>query len=567
MTARTRARAGSASPSKSKSSSQNGDPPSTKRRKTVKGNQEQGRPRRVAIRTRTVNVNDEDQEDEEEDQDRQESDRDEYASEDGVQHNEAGPSRFVTESLGDAYLLQANTTSKTSDNLLSSVFDQEFTFESYEASLQAFDDLPELAQRRSAFATRLEKLAHTKFDSWLWEMEQGFNVMLHGFGSKRQVLDRFAEKARSRGHVVVVKGYDPESSLVDIASAIEDVIAQESQDMRRTSERSPSKASTKGKSKADTNTLTVATLPSATTVLESRFRKLVVALHNRQTKKVPIYLVVHNIDGPTLRQAKHLVLLALLSAQPSVHLITTVDHIRAGMLFPASMTMTRPHHLSLTTSAPANSISVESLFDVRSFNFVYHACPTFTPYTEEALLSNVLSKLLPSAVFPSLSSSLDPTSASLSQSALHVLASVTDRSRNVFTLLVKLQIDKFDEVDADETERTATAANGGEHVGRINLLPAQGQPAPQVAMRLDQFKTVATDRLLAANQDQVDGLLAEFRDHNIVQGSQVAPVKRTSDADEEGEADEDDDGGEWIWIPMAKPVLEHLLEQIESGAA
>ncbi|KAM0793116.1 hypothetical protein ACM66B_000595 [Microbotryomycetes sp. NB124-2] len=562
MPARARARAANSTPTKSRASSKDGSRPS-KRRKTAADQQPS---RRVAIRTptRTARSHDgqlEDDRDDDDDEDEQldEADDDDDEEEERPQEPQAGSSRFVTESLGDAYLLQANTTSKTSDKLLSDIFDQEFTYKSYADALQAFDDSPQLDTRRTAFATKLDKLAHTKFNSWLWELRQGFSVMLHGFGSKRAVLDRFAHDARSRGHVVVVKGYDPESSLVDIASAVEDILAEESRQTdqssagrRKAGKQSPSK----GMAKAET-VIPTSSLPSSTSVLESRFRKLVVALHNRPAKQAPIYLVVHNIDGPTLRLAKHLTLLALLSAQPSVHLITSVDHVRAGMLFSASMTMTRPHYLS------ANPTSFDSLFDVRSFNFVYHACQTFLPYTEEALVSNTLSKLLPSAVFPSLSSSLDSTSASLSQSALHVLASVTDRSRKVFQLLLKLQVDKFEEEEADQGKGSASEAT--ERKKRVNLLPGQGQPAPLVAIKLDQFKTVATERLLAANQDQVDGLLAEFRDHNIVQGSQIAPVKGDDD-DGDDAGDDEESGGEWIWVPMSKSVLENLLEQIESGA-
>ena len=74
----------------------------------------------------------------------------------------------------------------------------------------------------------------------------------------------------------------------------------------------------------------------------------------------------------------------------------------------------------------------------------------------------------------------------------------------------------------------------------------------------NSFKSTLLDRLLVSHADQVDALLAEFRDHNVVRGSFVAPT-RISEEDE----DEADGEGEWVWIPLAREALKDVVKDME----
>ena len=45
----------------------------------------------------------------------------------------------------------------------------------------------------------------------------------------------------------------------------------------------------------------------------------------------PLFLIIHNLDGPMLRAEKTQAALAHLAALPSVHLIASFDHINASL--------------------------------------------------------------------------------------------------------------------------------------------------------------------------------------------------------------------------------------------
>lgn len=76
-------------------------------------------------------------------------------------------------------------------------------------------------------------------------------------------------------------------------------------------------------------------------------------------------------------------------------------------------------------------------------------------------------------------------------------------------------------------------------------------------LRPSRFKSTLLDRLLVSHADQVDALLAEFRDHNVVRGSFVAPQRAGEDDEEDGDGE-----GEWVWIPLGRPVLRDVVAEM-----
>ncbi|GAA5842435.1 hypothetical protein JCM9279_005382 [Rhodotorula babjevae] len=482
------------------------------------------------------------------------------------------PATFVTASAGDAYMLYSTQTTKTSDSLLSTSVDPAFTLSSYAAALRRFDNLPHdgLQLHRDASAARIER-AKAKFARWLWELDQGFNLVLTGLGSKRTVLDSFAERARSRGHVVVVNGFDTAATVVDLVTALEDLVrlqggrgaqdgdGDDDDEMASATTTTPRKrkrgaaaASTPSKAKAKSAGAYSAARPVS--ALESRVRRLCASVaHSAQSSAPlkPIYLVLHSLDGPSLRLPKHISLLALLAAQPHIHLVASIDHVRAPLLFPTALATARPPTASSLSGDPA---AADLHLQFRAFTFLYHDVSTQLPYDVEVSSLGTLSQLLPPSVFPPLSASLDPTASSLAQSATHVLASVTDRARRLFNMLGQEQV-RVAEALPRELERAmklAVAGAGG----------AEAEKAPVVAMSLHSLKEKATDALIATHPDQVDGFLSEFKDHGVVRSSRAAPdvVEGVNDDDDDDEAREE--GGEWVWIPLAREALEEVLEEL-----
>lgn len=402
------------------------------------------------------------------------------------------PGGFIKASSGDAYFLQATTTSKTSDELLSTHIDPEFSITEYTDELTACDESLDHAPRRERTGSYQRKY----FRKWLWEMSQGFNILLHGFGSKRQLATAFAEKASSRGHVVVVNGYDPASGLGEIILALEEVVKQALRDDENEVATGPvhhgrkgTSSGAKGKGKAAPDTpaargnVSTSGLAPALSAFESRSRRFIQLLADAPSSMPPIYLIINSLDSPTLRPPKIMSLLALLAAQPRLHLLATVDHVRATLLFPTSMSVTRPPHMSHRTTINADeSDMTEVLQSIRTFCFIPYATPTFEPYTTEVLHSSTLSHLLPPTIFPSaLDAAMDggaggTASASMTQSTLHVLASVTDRAKRVFVRLAQEQIGLFEALD--DSERKQVAVTGP--------TARDGLPAPVVASSLDR---------------------------------------------------------------------------------
>ncbi|GAA6058019.1 hypothetical protein JCM3770_003973 [Rhodotorula araucariae] len=474
------------------------------------------------------------------------------------------PTTFVTASAGDAYLLYSTQTTKTSDSLLSTVVDPAFTLGSYATALRKFDAAPNegFQAHRDASATRIER-AKGKFARWLWELDQGFNLLLTGLGSKRTVMNSFAERARARGHVVVVNGFDTAAAMVDVVTALEDLVrlhgsresaADDDEDDEHASPRkrkrvaaisTPSKG--KGKVKAAPSQAAGAYKAARpVSALESRVRRLCASVRAEATAHAgfkPIYLVLHSLDGPSLRLPKHISLLALLAAQPHIHLVASIDHVRAPLLFPTAIATARPPTADASTSSEAADLHLT----FRAFTFVYHDVSTLVPYDVEVAALGTLSHLLPPSVFPPLSSSLDPTASSLAQSATHVLASVTDRARRLFNMLGQEQVRIAESLPRD-VERAMRLTGTGE------------DKAPVVAITLHSLKEKATDALIATHPDQVDGFLSEFKDHGVVRSSRAAPdiVEGVNDDDD----DAGEEGGEWVWIPLAREALEEVLEEL-----
>lgn len=445
-------------------------------------------------------------------------------------------SKFITASSGDLYLINASANTKTSDHLLSDLIDPAFTFTTYADSLAEFDvgsSNPQMVKHRQRWEEHNES-HDAKFFRWQHEMEQGFNILLYGFGSKIKVVDRFAHEMSRKGNVIVVKGYDGTVSLVDIVEVLESFVkfeAREDEDEDNAGG-SPSKRS-KGKGKQKERIPVSAVGVVEVSAIEGRVRRVCSRMKVAQgDNRKDVYLLIHSLDGPVLRQAKTLSLLALLAAQPRIHLLATVDHIRAALLFPITLASARPNN----SKGAAHDDDLET----RAFTFVYHEVTTLEHYSTEVDATSVLSRLLPPAIFPRSTLSTNDTSASIAQSAHHVLQSVGDRSRRLFTLVAELQIEALDAL-------SSSAARN------LLLTPTITSPVPCIAILSTRVKSKARDDLIASSDEQVDALWMEFMDHGVFRSGTIAPVG----------VEVDDSRGVWIWIPLGKDELAETLEQIE----
>ncbi|KAK0945107.1 Origin recognition complex subunit 2 [Friedmanniomyces endolithicus] len=175
---------------------------------------------------------------------------------------------------------------------------------------------------------RLKQLHKRSFDQWIFELEEGLNICLYGYGSKRELVMEFAEytyrQAESqKARVIVVNGYTPGLTVRDILVAVGDLIA-------------------KG--------VKLPAQPAA--ILDLLMSKL-----EEFTTTPPILLIIHSLDHVNLRKGITQAMIARLVAHPSISLLATCDTPNFPLLWDVSLT--------------------------RQLRFLYHDATTFQPYRVE----------------------------------------------------------------------------------------------------------------------------------------------------------------------------------------
>jgi origin recognition complex subunit 2 len=135
------------------------------------------------------------------------------------------------------------------------------------------------------------------FDQWIFELENGFNICLYGYGSKRELVDRFAHHLHDHltetgvePRIVVVNGYNSSLTPRDILLSILTAIAPKS-------------------------SLPTSTQPAA----------LLSHLQQVLTSKTPVHLLINSLDAPPLRRSTTQTILTALAAQPHLSLLATTD--------------------------------------------------------------------------------------------------------------------------------------------------------------------------------------------------------------------------------------------------
>ncbi|CAG5087693.1 Similar to Orc2: Origin recognition complex subunit 2 (Drosophila melanogaster) [Cotesia congregata] len=135
------------------------------------------------------------------------------------------------------------------------------------------------------------------FPMWYRILEEGYSLLLHGLGSKRNLINDFHQEILSEHPTLVINGFFPSLTIKDI---LEGIITE----------------------------LLELECPSnindCFTIIESTMKK------NPDDR---LYLLVHNIDGTMLRSNKSQDMLSRLAAIANVRMVATVDHINAPLLW------------------------------------------------------------------------------------------------------------------------------------------------------------------------------------------------------------------------------------------
>jgi len=202
------------------------------------------------------------------------------------------------------------------------------------------------------------------FPKWMSLLHRGYSIIAYGLGSKKSLIHDFHQEFLADKDCVVVNGYFPSLTVKSILNTIsEDILELE------------------------------ASFSSAAEQIDAILSGL----------EEDLYLLVHNIDGPMLRNDKAQAVFADLVKHPKVHLVCSIDHINAPLIW--------------------------DQFKLARFNFIWFDSTTFLPYREEAAGESVMVKASGGLQLASIS---------------HVLAAVTPNARKIFQILSKYQIENTD---------------------------------------------------------------------------------------------------------------------------
>lgn len=166
------------------------------------------------------------------------------------------------------------------------------------------------------------------FSMWQFIMEEGYSLLIHGLGSKRNLINDFHNEIIADHPTLVINGFFPSLSMKDILdNIIIDLLGLD----------------------CPTN------FNDCLELIEK------ILTDNPDDR---LYLIIHNIDGIMLRSSKAQNVLASLAAIPNIRVIASIDHINAPLLW---------DHIKRA-----------------KFNFYWWDATTFLPYQAETAYESSL---------------------------------------------------------------------------------------------------------------------------------------------------------------------------------
>jgi len=221
----------------------------------------------------------------------------------------------------------------------------------------------------STHKSQSERLAawhQGQFFQWYFELQRGFNLLFYGYGSKKVLLMKFAKEVLGDCPQVVVNGYFPGITPKSVLTSICEGVLGHRGAFRDLVE-------------------------------QCAFIHAYFSNAGRLVKR--LYVVVHNIDGAALRTEKAQQVFSLLAAVPCLHLLASIDHINAGLLWDSSK--------------------------IAKLNWIYHDVTTYQRYTTETSFE---------------SNFIHTQTSGQTRGATYVLKSLTSNARGIFKILAQYQV-------------------------------------------------------------------------------------------------------------------------------
>ncbi|KAL2318584.1 hypothetical protein Fmac_032460 [Flemingia macrophylla] len=223
----------------------------------------------------------------------------------------------------------------------------------------------------------------TKYPEWLLALRCGFGLLMYGFGSKKALIEDFASTALTEYAVVVINGYLQAINLKQVLIALAEVLWDQMKAKRRVSYRD---------------------LPMSQQSFHSQsMDDLLTFLDQVEIEDGGFFVgvVIHNIDGPGLRDSETQQCLARLAACARIRVVASIDHVNAPLFWDKNMAHTQ-------------------------FNWCWYHVPTFAPYKVEGMFYPLI---------------LAHGSANQTvKTATIVLLSLTSNAQSVFKVLAEHQL-------------------------------------------------------------------------------------------------------------------------------
>lgn len=226
------------------------------------------------------------------------------------------------------------------------------------------------------------------YPEWIFALRCGFGLLMYGFGSKKALIEDFASTELTEYSVVVINGYLQTINLKQVVIALAEVLWDQMKAKQRVSHRDLPKSQQPSNSQSMDDLLTF--LDQAEIEDGDFF----------------VCVVIHNIDGPGLRDSETQRYLARLAACARIRVVASIDHVNAPLFWDKNMAHTQ-------------------------FNWCWYHVPTFAPYKVEGMFYPMI---------------LAHGSASQTvKTATIVLLSLTRNAQSVFKILAEHQLSHPDE--------------------------------------------------------------------------------------------------------------------------
>ncbi|XP_075258011.1 origin recognition complex subunit 2-like [Convolutriloba macropyga] len=214
-----------------------------------------------------------------------------------------------------------------------------------------------------------EKYQDRYFLKWLKLMYFGYNILLHGYGSKVSLIEDFRQAYLLHFHHVVIKGFYPGLTMKHIMSSLSDNI-----DFG--------------------NKFTPNSLDKFCSEFAEHF----------QRKNIDLFIVIPSMDSAMVKIPKLQQLLLNLTKIPKTHIVASIDHINADLLW-----------------------DTESKCQM---NWLKFDCTTYENYTIETSFENSL---------------LHNSSGALALSSLaNVAASLTPNAKKILEVIISFYLNSDD---------------------------------------------------------------------------------------------------------------------------